>query len=1206
VAGIGDHWGTREELLHPRDAHGRFRQTWRMPANIIEKITGLLAAFRPKMFASDAHAGQYAFSHAKPARFARRQGRGPTSATLFPGLDARSDTMEGFHETQAALRAGKMDPSTREFVSHYDRLKSPTEDDLIVSRRVNPEAFGLTAQTMHGAPGTGEGGIEDLTGKEIHDAGYFPANLGTPIGQSPILMTVAVPKGTQAVFPGNGGTDREIILDRSQFLRVTKVSPDGRGGYYVAAVVTPHAEGEAPRALKVGEPAAPGTPKSTAVPEILQQRTTPQQVRSPMPVPGAVRPGQQPVPVVPRTERVVSPAVGGTPEAGVPQARAPETPKPPAPEPGAPLGEAAARARQAKIDHARSRAELLTELDELYANKASVGAMEHRLKARARANNVPEGEIAPILDAVRSGDEPKARALAGELGKREGIELVGHTGQSVKFTRGEHRPIDKPIPDGTAVEIVRPGWTYTAPDGERITVPPTVEVTGAPEVGKPEAEKLPDATVRRLNDPKTTIPQLREIAKEHGIKVPSSVTRKADIRDHILKGPQAPAKKAAPAKAAKPVLSGSPLLQTAGDPVKARLRRDHVDGGELRVQAIDPGDEVQDTEGNWRIVDQLRVHDRVYVAGYDADGNQIFRVNDYMMLPVRKGQAKSAKKAVPAVSAVPKPRKTAKLPEVIPSKKLSPDVVDQLNDPKITVAKMKEIAREHGIKIPSSITKKTDIKDHLLKRSGPSEGGLAGRLDAPEQRDAFKAAWIAAKREAPQGSSRREMNEVYLDIRSGKITPAEGIRRLDNGVEIDRHELADMERTLKRPNLTAEERKALEQRIEMQRQSIDAKVKASKFLRDHFSGTGKKEGAPGKLSTDPAIREVQVDNRIRAAYRTLRQHNDNEWIGLAELREELGDDLSREEVDAALRRLGSGDYDGPGRPHLVALANLKAITPRDRAAAVRLGGEDNTAISFEDPSPRPVPKASGRPIEPGPSSPKGIPSSSGLRIRDSLAGAKDLSSLTTATQDEFKRITGRDLKVEFSPDADLTTSQEHMEGVLRVAEQWPDADIREVRWFSGSIGEIGGGGGKRWPWAVGGNGAIMFNSAYSSHAGRTRYLEELAAGVAGWRRGGTGFHPRHSDNPAAVAVHEFGHLLDKEGRIHLQVIRLVQRRATAGRVPHGKMIRREVSDYADIGGVAELIAEAFMDVTVNGDDAGQLSREIVDLLRAEYKRARGK
>jgi hypothetical protein len=63
--GLGDSWGTREELLHPRDKNGRFRSKWKMAAGVVDAITNILAKFNPRTFSSDQQAAQYVFNRTR-------------------------------------------------------------------------------------------------------------------------------------------------------------------------------------------------------------------------------------------------------------------------------------------------------------------------------------------------------------------------------------------------------------------------------------------------------------------------------------------------------------------------------------------------------------------------------------------------------------------------------------------------------------------------------------------------------------------------------------------------------------------------------------------------------------------------------------------------------------------------------------------------------------------------------------------------------------------------------------------------------------------------------------------------------------------------------------------------------------------------------------------------------------------------------------
>jgi hypothetical protein len=92
--------------------------------------------------------------------------------------------------------------------------------------------------------------------------------------------------------------------------------------------------------------------------------------------------------------------------------------------------ESAARRRQEDIDAVRALAELAIEVEELTANEASAGAMVHRVRARVR---------------------------------RAGLEPIERAGERTVFDRRRHRPIGRPIRDGTPVVVVRPGYVWKAP-----------------------------------------------------------------------------------------------------------------------------------------------------------------------------------------------------------------------------------------------------------------------------------------------------------------------------------------------------------------------------------------------------------------------------------------------------------------------------------------------------------------------------------------------------------------------------------------------------------------------------------------------------------------------------------------------------------------------------------------------------------------------
>lgn len=107
--------------------------------------------------------------------------------------------------------------------------------------------------------------------------------------------------------------------------------------------------------------------------------------------------------------------------------------------------EAAARHRQSQIDGVRALAELAIEVEELTANAASSAAMVHRVRARVR---------------------------------RTGLEPVERAGEQTTFDRRRHQSIGRPIRDGAAVVVVRPGYVWKAAGEDVLIAKAVVEDEG--------------------------------------------------------------------------------------------------------------------------------------------------------------------------------------------------------------------------------------------------------------------------------------------------------------------------------------------------------------------------------------------------------------------------------------------------------------------------------------------------------------------------------------------------------------------------------------------------------------------------------------------------------------------------------------------------------------------------------------------------------
>jgi hypothetical protein len=100
------------------------------------------------------------------------------------------------------------------------------------------------------------------------------------------------------------------------------------------------------------------------------------------------------------------------------------------------------------------------------------------------------------------------------------------------------------------------------------------------------------------------------------------------------------------------------------------------------------------------------------------------------------------------------------------------------------------------------------------------------------------------------------------------------------------------------------------------------------------------DAATGAPSEVPALNEEEVEERLRAAYRTIAPRS-GDLVSLADVRD-LVSDLAPADVDAALRRL----HRRPGVT-LVPEANQKTLDARTRAAAVVVGDQAKHSIAME-------------------------------------------------------------------------------------------------------------------------------------------------------------------------------------------------------------------------------------------------------------------
>lgn len=723
MAGIGDAWGTREELLHPRDKHGRFRSSWKMPEGVVDKISGFLSSFRPRTFQSDQQASQYTQNLAGKKRFS---------------LAELARVHADYNAAQEDLRDGHIDdPSTKKFTDMMDRHAIELPDDVIVSRVLGPDAFGLTPETMNAE----EGGIQDFTGKKIADRAYSAVNLGTPLAAGPgqITMSIAVPKGTKATLPGLGGNDRSMYLQREQQYRVTKVTPDGRGGYYVLAVAEEVGSGTPE---PIGGHVGAGRPRNreAAVREVQlgQARTMRAEGDQPLPAPDnnpATPQAALPDGTQPRTEPHVAESVGGGP--ATPAGPAPATPETnvPAPsaEPATPQvdadvariqGRARARNRQKEIARAVPVGMAVTELAELDAKKADDKVIAQHIEAilgNPIMDEVPKESVgirAGLTDVAKDFREGKprvARARLTRLAKSQGITTDHKAGSVVDFDESTMDSVGD-IPEDGKVEVIRPGITMeSSTSGEKIVLE-RAQVTGALSKKKPakstkKPAKLSDdevlARAQKLSGPpkndeerklatpaitdKTTVADLKKIAADRGIDV-KGLRLKKDIRERIEGG-----------GAPKPKTQRELVAEHRAANIRGRAKAaETMVGKDLgSVEAVARA--VAGKQGEGEKAPDLDSMTKAQLLEHARQGDMMRTIKQSMTKDQIKAEIRKAGKAAP-VEAGSQADKDAQIAELLGKKP--------------TVADLKKYAQDNNIEVKKARPLKADLIDAILESKG--------------------------------------------------------------------------------------------------------------------------------------------------------------------------------------------------------------------------------------------------------------------------------------------------------------------------------------------------------------------------------------------------------------------------------------------------------------------------------------------------------
>jgi hypothetical protein len=153
------------------------------------------------------------------------------------------------------------------------------------------------------------------------------------------------------------------------------------------------------------------------------------------------------------------------------------------------------------------------------------------------------------------------------------------------------------------------------------------------------------------------------------------------------------------------------------------------------------------------------------------------------------------------------------------------------------------------------------LRAHGSPPTEPNAPAAQKVIQAPDRREAFAEDWIntpALAKINEHTAAGRTINEVRDDVLKGKITPDEGIRRLENDIELNKADLADAQREL-RGDLPADERETVSADVDKLRKAISDQELASSFMRKHFRQAPAVTPKEIEVQLDPEAKKL-IDN----------------------------------------------------------------------------------------------------------------------------------------------------------------------------------------------------------------------------------------------------------------------------------------------------------------------------------------------------------
>lgn len=595
--------------------------------------------------------------------------------------------------------------------------------------------------------------------------------------------------------------------------------------------------------------------------------------------------------------------------------------------------------RQSALDQKRGVAQAAARLDEVLANEGSDRAVVHSINEAG----LPDEQRDSLLAAFDADGKDGLRIALADMESRAGLTRIDQAGVTVPFDRKHHQG-PAGLRTGQPVQVVRPGHT-TRVDGEdgdvtveRATVvkaAPVAKATPAKKAAPPKAE--PDTTGRA-----------ERLASAEGVPG-GDVDRAREILGRESRVPILPIVKPEDRFLA-------PWAIDPANPDYAWLRDLHADHPALYnlLAQEQRTDKVWQTEGRRKFrtssIEDAREEAARTLREAVADAPVIVRRGrESSLRDILDGGRMKTQFETGSSGGLFDPETRAKLEgftfglpdDVGPDKRPVYGVVSPRGVRPADEASAVSGYGDIQVVLKPSVRKRTTVTvgDSLLSQDGAAKTRPAP-IDAPD--------WRAA---GPHGfkslSDSRFESKNYIEA------------QIHGGVGVGDIEEVVFARQPEPATVAALDRAGVSWRVQGAKATPSSSgVPTPSPAKKVAPKAPDLTGANG-LSSDPDVRAVQVENRIRAAYLKVLNGSPaglTEWVGFADLGEALGDEVSRDELQSVLKKmLRAADHNDDGRVRMIPVANTKALKPRDWAAAFQYGEDRLDAISFGDPSPRPLP-----------------------------------------------------------------------------------------------------------------------------------------------------------------------------------------------------------------------------------------------------------